>query len=44
MTSRVLFPVADAQEKKGAAVGRKGDRGRIIKHTASLMIPGKTIC
>lgn len=40
---RILLPIADAQEKKGPAVGRKGDGGLIIKHTASLRMPGKTV-
>lgn len=35
LMSRILFPVANAQEKKGPAVGREGDRGLIIKHAAS---------
>lgn len=43
LTSRILLPIADAQERKGPAVGRKGDGGLIIKHTASLRMPGKTI-
>lgn len=42
-TSRILFPIADAQEKKGLAVGKKGDRGLIIKHAASLIMPVKAV-